>query len=223
MDSTHKAERHSFVQALIVTATVALAWGCFASEAYADGDPASDVLTTQTLFVPQDAGLPGSQQAQLATLEAAAQRSGYRIRAALIASPGDLGSVTQLWREPQTYANFLGQELSLVYRGTLLVVMPNGYGLTGVGGVPSTGAALHGLPPPGTAMGAAAITAIRRLAAATGHYLSLSAGSTAASPGLTDPTPWIVFGVGLMLIGLAWTASLRARPLGAGPRPPTSA
>ena len=46
----------------------------------------------------------------------------------MIASPTDLGSVTELWRQPQNYARFLAQELSLLYRGPLLVVMPNGYG-----------------------------------------------------------------------------------------------
>ena len=60
------------------------------------------------------------QQAQLVALLAAARRSGYQLRVALIASSTDLGSVTELWRQPQSYAQFLGQELSLVYRGPVL-------------------------------------------------------------------------------------------------------
>ncbi len=63
----------------------------------------------------------------------AAAKSGYPLRVAVIASPADLGSVTPLWRQPQAYAGFLGEELSLLYKGTLLVVMPDGFGLYGPG------------------------------------------------------------------------------------------
>jgi hypothetical protein len=99
--------------------------------ALADGDPASDVLASQSLFLPQDAGVTAPQQAQLGVLLACARRSGYGIRVALNASPADLGSVTALWGKPQSYARFLGQELSLVNHVALLVVMPNGFGLDG--------------------------------------------------------------------------------------------
>ena len=37
-------------------------------------------------------------------------------RVAIIASPPDLGSVTELWHQPQNYARFLAQELTLIYR-----------------------------------------------------------------------------------------------------------
>jgi hypothetical protein len=108
---------------------MAIACGWLAPSALADGDPASDVLASQPLFLPQDAGATASQQAELSALLATAQRRGHPIRVAPIASPADLGAVTALWRQPQNYARFLGQELSLLYRGRLLVVMPNGYGL----------------------------------------------------------------------------------------------
>ena len=44
--------------------------------ARADGDPASDVLASQTLFLPQDAGIPHGDQERLASLLNSAQRSG---------------------------------------------------------------------------------------------------------------------------------------------------
>ena len=54
--------------------------------------------------------------------------------------------MTELWRQPQNYARFLGQELSLVYRGTLLVVMPNGFGLESLNpAVPADASALAGI------------------------------------------------------------------------------
>jgi hypothetical protein len=102
--------------------------GALPPVARGDGDPASDVLLSQSLFLPQDAGVPPSEQAQLGSLLAAADRAGYNLRVALIAGPADLGSVTALWRQPRNYARFLGQELSLNYTGALLVVMPSGYG-----------------------------------------------------------------------------------------------
>jgi len=161
---------------------VVLAW-CPGS-AYADGDPASDVLALQTLFLAQDAGVPAAQQAQLGAELSAAQRSGYQIRVAIIASPTDLGSVTELWRQPQTYAKFLGQELSLVYRGPLLVVMPNGFGTYRIGraaaGLPAlTGERARGL-------GTAALAAIQRLASASGHTLPVPRATAPPKPGAND-------------------------------------
>src|SRR5579864_3685611 len=90
------------------------AWS--ARAARADGDPASDVLATQTLFLPQDAGLSASHQVQLERLLQETASAGFPLRVAVIASATDLGSVTELWREPATYARFLGEELSLTYR-----------------------------------------------------------------------------------------------------------
>ena len=198
---------------VVVVTMLSFAWP--AAQARADGDPASDVLATQTLFLPQDAGLTPRQQAQLTALLTAAERSGFRIRVALIASPTDLGSITELWRQPQSYAHFLGQELSLLYRGPLLVLMPNGFGLYGVGGVPVRQTALHDLAAPQGSMGPAAVAAIRHLAAAAGQPLPLPRETGPAAAGSSDPVPWIVFAVGLLLIAAAWSVSVRIRPLGA--------
>lgn len=194
---------------------LALAWGWSATPARADGDPASDVLATQPLYLPQDAGVPLAQQAQLGALLQAAARVGYPVRAAIIASPTDLGSVTALWREPQSYAEFLGQELPLVYKGPLLVVMPGGLGQYEVGGGPVAGrAALAGVNARGGALGVAAVTAIQRLAAAAGHPLPLPSAQAPSKQSSTEVLPWIALAIGGVLIALAWTASLRARPLG---------
>ena len=186
---------------------LALAASCVTSVARADGDPASDVLASQTLFLPQDAGLPAAQQAQLGALLETANRGGYPIRVAIIAAPTDLGSVDALWRQPENYARFLGQELSLVYRGPLLVVMPNGYGI-----FHASPAALAGIPSGGP-IGASTITAIQRLAATAGHTLALPPTQATAHSASADTIAWLVFGAGGALIALAWAASLHARPL----------
>ena len=194
--------------------------GWAAVPARADGDPASDVLATGPLFLPQDAVIPAPQQAQVQSLVQEASRAGYSIRVALIASPVDLGSITELWRQPADYAKFLGQELSLTYRGLLLVVMPDGFGLYDHGkSISRDQAAIAGIGihPAGAGLAATTVAAVRRLAASAGHPLALSPAGAATSVGSADPIPWIVFAAGLVLVALAWAASLRARPLRGGP------
>lgn len=205
------------VQAAASTAILALACGAFATAARADGDPASDVLATQSLFLPQDAGIPFGQQGQLSGLLEATARSGYPLRVAIIASTSDLGSVTELWRQPGTYARFLGQELSLVYRGPLLVVMPGGYGVSSNGApLPTAMSTLDALRSPagGAGLGTAALTAIQRLAAASGHPVAIPpAAATASTGGALGTIPLIALFLGAALIAIVWTASVRARPL----------
>jgi len=200
----------AFVAAASVTAVLP-------GVARADGDPASDVLATQSLFLPQDAGIPLAQQGQLARLLADAASSGYPIRVALIASSSDLGSVTELWRQPETYARFLDQELSLIYHGPLLVVMPNGFGLGGSSAaVLATGRATLASVRIGTgaaSLGTAALTAVQHLAASAGDDLTIPPATAGTSrSGAGDVIPAIAFGIGVVVIALAWTASLRARP-----------
>jgi len=200
-----------------LTAMLALACGSFANAARADGDPASDVLATQSLFLPQDAGIPIAQQGQLTSLLQASASSGYPIRVAIIATKADLGSVTELWRQPQTYARFLEQELSLVYHGPLLVVMPGGYGFGQLNPpLPAGSSPLAGLRTPAAAagLGTAALTAIERLATTAGHPTPIPPAVTVQTPtaGGADALPVIALLGGALLIGVAWTASLRARP-----------
>jgi hypothetical protein len=197
---------------LAAVSLAACAW--FAASARADGDPASDVLATQSLFMPQDASVRPALQEQLQGLLEEARRAGVPIRVAVVASPADLGSVTALWRQPKTYSRFLGQELSLVYRGLLLVVMPNGYGVFHQAEVtPAQQGALAGIGAPGSRPGAAALEAVQRLAASSGHPLPVPSATSPSGATPSDAIPWIVFAIGAVLIGVAWTASIRARPL----------
>lgn len=205
------------VASLVILATSA-SWP---AAARADGDPASDVLVFQPLFLPQDAGLTVDQQAQLGALLSAARRSGYPLRVAIIASTTDLGSITELWRQPENYVRFLGQELSLVYRGTLLVVMPNGFGLYGPGAnsAPQRNA-LATLHSNGSVsdLGATAISAVHGLASAAGHPLSVGTVSARATAAHTDHGALIALAGGAVLIALAWFVSMRARPLRSRPQ-----
>ena len=100
-----------------------------AATARADGDPASDYLYTLKVFLPFDVKVPKTRQRELVSFVEAVNRAGYPIRVAVIGSSYDLGSVTSLWRQPRTYARFLGAELQFVYSKRLLIVMPSGFGI----------------------------------------------------------------------------------------------
>jgi hypothetical protein len=212
----HRSRARSLTAAVVATATAWLVLVALPGMARADGDPASDVLATQTLFLPQDAGVSIAQQGQLAAVIHTAARGGYQLRVALIASRTDLGSVTELWQQPETYARFLGQELSLIYRGPLLVVMPNGFGLNNAGPSNAGGqATLHDVPirGGGTGLASAALAATQRLAAAAGHPVAIPPpAATEARPGTSDTIATVAFATGAVLIAAAWIASLRARP-----------
>ena len=104
-----------------------------ASVARADGDPASDYLVARQVFVSSQRVVDSQAQRELLATVAAANRSGFPIRVAIISSDYDMGSITALWRRPALYARFLGLELASAYKGRLLVVMPNGFGFNGPG------------------------------------------------------------------------------------------
>ena len=189
--------------------------------ALADGDPASDVLASQTLYVPGDGGFSASETGRLSGLLAEARRAGVPIRVAVIATQADLGSVTELWRQPQNYARFLGQELSQVYRGTLVVAMPSGFGVVHVG-ARAGATAPAGRPPRHGPLIATTISAVQAVAAASGHRLTpppaVATSGAGSALGSVDLGSWLALAAGAAIIALAWTASLRAR--GLGPRPP---
>ncbi|HVW90661.1 MAG TPA: hypothetical protein VHC01_14450 [Gaiellaceae bacterium] len=143
-----------------------------APAARADGDPASDYLLSQPAFVPPDDGVPKAYEAQLEATLAAAKARGYTIRVALIGTQYDMGSVTVLWKKPVPYAKFLGNELYFVYKGRVLVVMPNGLAIWSKdGSYAADQRILDGIAPPGAngaALAAAATTAVSKLAANAG-------------------------------------------------------
>jgi cytochrome oxidase Cu insertion factor (SCO1/SenC/PrrC family) len=196
-------------------AALCLALGC-TTFARADGDPASDYLYTQPVFMP--AGTPPSLQAQVRAAVVASDHAGAPIKVAVIGSAYDLGSITPLWRRPQTYARFLGVELSDRYRGLLLVVMPNGFGLYEGGASVATdqrALALDRIQSGTTGLAAAATAAVRRLAAVRGHPLPAAAGRPQASTAAGAANHWptlVVLVAGLLVIAGAWSFSLRRRP-----------
>ncbi len=204
----------------MIASAAVLAVAATPQAAFADGDPASDVLIGQNAFLPWDAGATPAQQARLTAILDAAARAGYPIRVAVIASKSDLGSVTALWRQPELYARFLDQELSLVYKGAVLIVMPNGVGLASA--APMSAAersAVRAMPaaPSRPNLTALAQGAAEKLAVAAGHPLPAAVITSTAAPSATGASStgtvaYVVLALGAVLIAGAWVASLRARP-----------
>jgi hypothetical protein len=195
----------------------------FVGGAEGDGDPASDVLVSQPAFIGEGVGGALKPQLELVKLLDVAAAHGFRIRVALIGSASDLGSVTPLWKDPGEYASYLWEELREAVGGQVLVVMPNGYGLHGPSRGPYRVPAAERqvtapLPGQGNQMLAAAMVAIRRLAAADKHTLpSVSGVALPMAPADRDRWQvWLVLVAGAALIGACWGASFRARPPGVG-------
>ena len=143
--------------------------------ASANGDPASDVLITQQVFIGPEVQLPSADQDNLEKTVAAANDKGYKIRVALIPFTSDLGTAVSLWRHPQNYADFLGSELAFAYTGPLLIAMPSGFGFHhGLKPVTKERRVLARLPPPGQTpdqLARSTTAAVRALAAAQGVTL----------------------------------------------------
>lgn len=174
MSLAEPSSRHVPAAAL-VAAVAALA---LVPAALADADPASDVLYTQSVFYSLDQLPSNAAQQRLNDVVKSATKAGYPVRVALIAKPPDLGGVTALWGKPHQYARFLGLELAFLYKGNLIVVMPQGLGYARHG--KSSAAAddlLRSVRVANTSDGQAdaAVAAIAKLARAAGHPVSVPA------------------------------------------------
>ena len=111
---------------MLALAVLAGTWP--AGAARADGDPASDVLPTDSVYFPISAP-SGDAQGALTSAVGAVYSNGDRIKVAVIATADDLGAIPSLMNRPDDYARFLGQELAGFYVGPLLIAMPNGWGI----------------------------------------------------------------------------------------------
>ena len=167
-----------------------------AQQALADGDPPSDYLVTEGIDVYLSLSLPEKsiEGQKLVTLTSAAKAANFPLKVAVIAGPFDLGSVSALNGKPQLYAKFLAAEISFAFNGTLLTVMPNGYGISGPGAREGR-RVLDRLAAPNTTdlkqLGQSAITAVEEVASANHHPLAPPA--EAQNPGHASTPTWFVY------------------------------
>jgi hypothetical protein len=182
--------------------------------ARANGDPASDYLLVQNVFLPFNAKIDPKAGTNLSGVIRASGDSGFKVKVALIGSRYDLGTAFSLYNQAQRYSEFLGLELSFQFRGHLIVVMPNGLGTSVAGKKDPRGIrALKSLPAPGrdaTKQAEAGTTAVRRLAAAYGHVISASSGGGGGSQ--TRDRLTIAAGIVALVALLAGIVLIRKRP-----------
>jgi hypothetical protein len=211
-DDRHRRHRRRSLRVLAAVAA-ALAAGAAAPAAQADGDPASDYLIGQKIFLPYDAKLPARPVQMLNATVHSANTQGFPVRVALIWSNYDLGSVTVLWNKPRTYARFLGIELSYYFKGRLIVVMPNGIGLYWHGHPTGPGYKVLDpitVKPTPAGLAEAATAAVQRLAAASGVTVSTSAkGAAAPKPPPSTTTHDRIVIVVAVLVALAFGGLFR--------------
>ena len=103
------------------------------SPAWANGDPASDVLLAQDVFYPFQPKVSTGLEAAMSAALRSATGVGLNLKVAIIGTPEELGVVPNLFGHPQAYAQFLGREISFNRPQPLLVVMPAGFGVAQAG------------------------------------------------------------------------------------------
>ena len=129
---------------------------------------------------------------------AAAARAHFPIKVALIGSPVDLGAIPSAVRQASAVRDFLDQEISFDGKQVLLVVMPIGYGVQGLDPAATSAVASLAKPPSTSsdALARAAIGAVSRLAAASGHPIGkVSQGNATAGSGSSGLVPALILGV----------------------------
>ena len=202
---------------------VALA-GTAAGTARADGDPASDVLLSDNVFLSYQSPYGSAEGRALEALAKQAKEQGFPLRVAVITQIADLGSVGGLYGKAQRYADFLASEIRFVYRGTLVVAMngkPGGFGVHGPGATQAARRALERMKLPSSSLTAAelarlAADAMQRVAAASGHQLSAPAGGTKTKTSSRLLRLFLIAALALAALGVG--ATLLARWL-RGPAP----
>jgi hypothetical protein len=182
--------------------------------AQADGDPASDVLLLQDVYLPYAPGVPGPLARTITSLLKTTRKAGFPLKVAIVADAKDLGAVPQFFGKPQQYAPFLQSEIAFNSKRPLLVVMPAGYGAAALPKGSETG--LQGLDPPKSAngddLGRSAIAAIVKLSASAGHPVPAPKVPSGGGGGGGSTSPLIVFGVPVALLALGGVlAALRRR------------
>jgi hypothetical protein len=183
-----------------------------APSALADGDPASDILAPPWIRVYMTFAAPGPQlERKLAVTTRQVTAAGLPIKVAVIARRTDLGAVPQLWGRPQTYARFLGAELRFNFHDTLLVVMPQGFGISGPYPQAKALGALSAIDPRKNTtprgLTDAADLALRALATADGRKLGGGGG-----------LPWrLIAAAAMVLAGIGGAALVLRLPRSAGP------
>ena len=173
-----KSDRPDFLKGLVRILTVScvlVPLAAVPSTALANGDPASDVLLSQTYYLPYQPPVSKDMTDKLKRVLAATEKAKYPMKVAVIATPVDLGAVPDLFGRPQQYAGFLYAEIQPAFPAPfgLVIVMPAGIGLAGAVNKASLASQLRDVPvsagEDSDGLARAGAIAVEKLAKAAGH------------------------------------------------------
>src|SRR3954453_10182128 len=143
---------------------------CVPAGALAHGDPSSHYLETGNLYPGFTNQASQATELKLLGLLDAAQQAGYPVKVSILGDVSDVSDRPAMLRHPQSYANYVAEALKssrVPVRAPILVISPYGIGVAGPGAEKldlATGQT-------GDELEQAAMTAVRRLADASGHTL----------------------------------------------------
>jgi hypothetical protein len=201
--------RLTWIVLILATATAAAVGP---SRALADADPASDVLLGSLAFYPYDPAPSQQLQTQLNRELAQLHQEGLGLKVAIVETPIDLGAIPNMFGKPQTYADFLEQEISFGGPVPLLVVMPAGFGLAHAGSPASLAGLKVDAAQRSDGLTESAILAARRIAQTAGK--SAPTGAT-TSPSDSGTSPVIKYALPAILVLLAAFIAARVQRRGA--------
>ena len=173
--------------------------------ALADADPASDVLLGSPAFFPYQPAVSSSLQNQLVQELGRLEKKGLNLKVAIIQSPIDLGAIPNMFGHPQAYAEFLEREISFNQPQPLLVVMPDGFGLSHAGAIATLDGLVINRAGRSNGLAQTAMLAVQRIAKEKGKVVragqpSASGGSGSASSQLiTFAAPAVVVVLGAFI------------------------
>ncbi|MCW2968500.1 MAG: hypothetical protein JWM71_2272 [Solirubrobacteraceae bacterium] len=191
---------------------------CAPAAALADGDPASDVLLIQDVYLPYSPQPSKPLAKALTGLVASVKRAGYPMKVALIETRGDLGAYPELFGQQQRYAKLLASEIVFrVHHPHLLVVMASGFGALNLG--PKATGLLRRIKVDQGAQSdglvSAALQAVAKVASANGHPTQVprvQAAPASKGSGSSSHTALYVVAAIIVVLGIALIAvSVRTR------------
>ena len=189
---------------------------CVPAGAIADADPASDVLLGSPAFFPYQPPVSSALQNQLIQELGRLKKKGLNLKVAIIQSPIDLGAIPNMFGHPQAYAEFLGREISFNQPQPLLVVMPNGFGLSHAGSLTALNGLAINRAGRSNGLTQSAILAVQRIGKQAGKVVG--AGKPSASGGSGSGTsPLITFAAPALVVAIGAFAATRLHRRRANP------
>ena len=203
---------------LILVLLAALAVALAPAGARADGDPASDVLITNTLYTPVAQKISPPVLKQLKSTIEQANAGGFKVRVALILDRTDLGAVPQLFGHPVKYVKLLSGELYYAWKGAIVAVQPSGIGVQNIKPLGPAQAVADSIvitnPSTADGLAQAATETIRKLAGEDGKITFTAdgtAGAGSSSSSSTFTTTNILGGVLVVVLVLLLVGQIVVR------------